>query len=54
MTQQGKGLYKQAFDTSFTDDEVKQGKRVKVFKMPTDTYFKRFRTGSPAKLYRCC
>lgn len=39
----GKQPYKQAFDTSFTDEEVKSGKVVKVFKMPMDTLFKLFR-----------
>ena len=39
----GKEPYKQAFDTPFTEDEVKFGKVVKVFKMPMDTYFKLFR-----------
>lgn len=39
----GKDPYKQAFDTAFTNDEVKYGKLVKVFKMPMDTYFKLFR-----------
>ena len=35
--------YKQAFETSFTNEEVKSGKLVKIFKMPMDTY----RTGDP-------
>jgi DDE superfamily endonuclease len=39
----GKEPYKQVFDTAFTNDEVKHGKLVKVFKMPMDTYFKLFR-----------
>ena len=39
----GKKPYQQAFDTPFTDEEVKSGKLVKVFKMPMDTYFKLFR-----------
>jgi hypothetical protein len=39
----GKQPYRQAFDTSFTDEEVKSGKVVKVFKMPMDTLFKLFR-----------
>ena len=39
----GKEPYKQAFETSFTNEEVKSGKLIKVFKMPMDTYFKLFR-----------
>ena len=39
----GKEPYKQAFETSFTNEEVKAGKLIKVFKMPMDTYFKLFR-----------
>lgn len=39
----GKDPYKQAFDTPFTNEEVKSGKLVKVFKMPMDCYFKLFR-----------
>ena len=39
----GKEPYKQVFETSFTNEEVKSGKLVKVFKMPMDTYFKLFR-----------
>ena len=39
----GKEPYKQAFETSFTNEEVKSGKPVNVFKMPMDTYFKPFR-----------
>ena len=39
----GKEPYKQVFETSFTNEEVKAGKLIKVFKMPMDTYFKLFR-----------
>ena len=39
----GKEPYKQAFETSFTNEEVKFGKLIEVFKMPMDTYFKLFR-----------
>ena len=39
----GKQPYKQVFDTPFTNEEVKCGKVVKVFKMQMDTYFKLFR-----------
>lgn len=39
----GKEPYKQAFQTSFTNEEVNSGKLIKVFKMPMGTYFKLFR-----------
>ena len=39
----GKEAYKSAFDTTFSEQEVKTGKLVKLFKMPMDTYFKLFR-----------
>jgi hypothetical protein len=34
--------HKQVFNTSFSNNEVKHGKLVKIFKMPMDTLFKLF------------
>ncbi len=39
----GKEPYKQIQECFWTDEEIKQGKLIKVQKMPQDTYFKLFR-----------